>query len=579
MTVAIPIEISLRQRYWLLAILLVSAAVKLIYVFGFTAYPSYLFADSEHYFSRAQAFFNGERPYQRDWEVFPMGYTVLTAAYWRLLALFGLTGYQLESALVLNVINSTATLALTFHLAAMVWRNVALALWITGFCGFFFPLVFLNTFIISEHFAQLFFIASLWALVRAQEAARPLLWMALAGVFWALTCQVRASFGLAAAVATLMLLCAAPQGVGRFRAVAAYVLPATAVFALAGLALWVASDRASYKPTGSNGGFNFFMVQCHYFGARSIYETANWFFYPAIFSKQPELGTYVTKVPFSDQAFYFSAAFTCIWELPDAWQRIVALPPTMLYSRFFPEPGIDQMTGFWTAWYRHINVLLILLAPAGCVALRRQGSGFGAVLLAATGVVLWIAFAEFNADHRHVYSLIQIAAILGIGGAWALVKSTNTQKVRYVLVASVVTALSWGLLRSGGPLNLYDHRPQTVSAKVLTKPIKDGTFWSELGTFRFWAPLTIELGRTEHAAKLHLALDSNDVYRLGFYRKAEKLGEIELGITKLKTYVGMVQREVQLPSALAAKGYDRLRLEAISGDGQASVGNLRFDAK
>ena len=60
----------------LIAILLLSAAIKLAYVLGMTDFRNYVVSDPAHYFTRALALAQGASLGPVDWEVFPRGSSV-----------------------------------------------------------------------------------------------------------------------------------------------------------------------------------------------------------------------------------------------------------------------------------------------------------------------------------------------------------------------------------------------------------------------------------------------------------------------------------------------------------------------
>ena len=561
----------------LVFILLATALAKFLYVFGLTQYENYVYSDSGHYFYRAKAMLDGLVPYHYDWDVFPMGVTVLLAGYWKALSLLGFDGDLLISALSLNILASTVCVALVFHLGWCLTARARLALGIALAYGLFYPLIYLSAFVLSEPAAQLFFLLSLSALIEAPHRKQPALWLALAGFFWAVTCQCRGAFLPTAAPIALALWLYPPAALGRLKSLLSFGAAAALVFFAAGFALWVVSDGASYKPTGNNGGFNFFLQHCHYHGVHTTQNNFTWEFQPAPFAIQPELGTFYTTVPFPDQGYYFREAFRCLAEQPGALPRLVAFAPTLFYNQFFPDLHSAQGYATLMPIVRHLNVLLSLLTPAGYFALRNS-QPMAARLLLWSGLTLWITAALFNADHRHLYGFTFVTLLLGISGAVALLARPWWQTLRYAAVASAVTALAVYLFAGQGPWALYDHKRITIQASLIAKTVPNGTPWYSLDALRFWAPVHIELDGIQHARTLRLSLDNNDVYELTFWNGAESLGRVQLALAnKSDQPLGLIGRKLSLPPKITQRGYDAITVTPVAGDGSYSMAGLQLE--
>ncbi|MES2684898.1 MAG: hypothetical protein V4650_15365 [Pseudomonadota bacterium] len=567
---------STTQRMTLLAILLASAALKLGYVFGLTEYSKYVMSDSAHYYQRALALLQGQLPTHVDWDIYPMGASSLLALYWAALSVLGISSHTLETALLLNVLASTVCVALLWHLGWRLTGRPRLALLIAAAYSVFYPLVYLNAFTLSESPAQLFFMLSVWTFIEAYHRPHAARWLIASGLCWAVAAHCRGSFLPCAAASLLVLLWYPPPSLRRTGASCAFLLPGVAVFLLASAALWWASDGASYKPTGSNGGFNFFMQQCHFFGAKTYEPGWVWQFYPPVFRDQPELGIFETTVPFLNQGFYYREGLNCLQRLPGAWSRVLALGPEMIYGNFYPH--FVTASGFEAGMRisRHISLALILLSPAGWWLLQRRHPAIALLLLAQSACLL-LTFVFFSADHRHLYSLAFVYFLLGISGLAALLARGWPARLRYAALATATLAMAVFLFSGSGWLSLKHHRETSFPRHLIDTPLGDGTPWYALEAMRFWAPVNIELGGMRHHALLDLALDHNDVYTLSFWHGDEKLGAVQLSLARdPPPPQGLVARHVRIPPAIAARGYDRLRLEAISGDGRYSVGDLRL---
>ena len=513
-----------QQRRWLLGILLLTTLVKLAYVFGGTHYARYVISDSAHYLDRARHFLEGGLPTHVDWDIYPLGASVLLAGYWWCLGLIGLTGHGLETALLLNIAASTAMVWIVWRMAWRVTGHDRLALVTAAAYGLFYPLVYLNAFALSEGPAQLLFMAALLLLIEAPTLARHATAALMAsGLLLALAAHCRGNFIVSLPVALTMLLWQPPAGLSRLRAALALLLPALAVFAGAALALDWLSHGLTAKATGNNGGFNFFMQQCHYHGAMSMSADYTWAFYPPVYVDHPELGVFRSAVPFHDQGFYFREGLRCLWRQPDGWMRLVAFGPGMVYGSFFPT--WHDALGFdaGMALSRHALFALLLLMPAG-IAANWARARPETTLLVAQMLVLWLTYVLFSADHRHLYSIAFVCFIFGFSGAAAVCQRTRPERWLWLGETAFATALLYALFSSQGLLGLHQRRTLTVPAATLATPVADGTPWTALEAFRFWAPLDIPLAGVRHNTALSLALDYNDRYELSFWNGDTRLG-------------------------------------------------------
>lgn len=555
----------------LFAILLLSATIKLAYVLGMTDFRNYVVSDPAHYFTRALALAQGASLGPVDWQVFPLGSSVLLALYLRALAVVGLGGDPLVAALVLNVIASTAGVYVLWRIAEQMQLGPRLRLAMVASYALFYPLVYLNAFTLSEGPAQWFFMASLLALLKAEGAARPARRLIASGLLWALAVHCRSSFLLAGPVAVLFIGMTTSGARNRLRCTVQFAGAAAVPFLLVGAVLHASSDGAIRSGTGQNGGMNFFMQQCFVHGARSSSEQGAWVFVPPLTAQHPELGLFETRVPFSQQGYFYRAGWDCLRSDPDSLKRLAAIGPTLLYGNFMPS--WYSAYGFKQALpiSQHMSVFLLLLSPLGISVLMRRRAAATALLL-LNGLALGATFVAFNADHRHLYSLSYLYFLFGFVGAVELLRGGLKAGLRYGAAATVVVLLLTWALRPLGPWNLYAARDLHTGPARLQAHVDPGSAWNCLACLRFRAALSVHWPKPQSGViTLRLLLDHNDDSQLTLLADGRVLLQQDVAASP-----GFGLREVRLGLAdtPAAGGFDQLRIRPIRGDGRYSAASL-----
>lgn len=169
---------------------------------------------------------------------------------------------------------------------------------------------------------------------------------------------------------------------------------------------------------------------------------------------------------------------------------------------------------------------------------------------------------------RSASSAAAIACVLAVVGA-LVVTAAHPRVLLAARLAEVVRA----------------HRPArkiagTLRLSELSSPRVAGTPWDAAGNFRFpctptCAGLEVDLAGTVSSAAIEVSADHNDRYEVAFYRGGTYLGRVAWG---WDTSAGAGLRLVQLPvpERARATGYDRLRIRPLYGDGNYSIGHVRF---
>ena len=114
-----------------------------------------------------------------------------------------------------------------------------------------------------------------------------------------------------------------------------------------------------------------------------------------------------------------------------------------------------------------------------------------------------------------------------------------------------------------------------VPATALSQIKEAGTPWNRTGNVLIPQDpggLTVKFGTLQHASSLEISLDNNDNYRLYFMRGNITVSDAT--ITSNTQNPGLQIYTVSIPQNAAARGFDKVRIVAIQGDGSYSVGHL-----
>jgi len=457
---------ALRARP-LAALLVASAALKLLYVFLLTAYPTYLFSDFGGYWQRAHERMAGDAFGYWQWAFWPPLPHLLLAGYLSAVRVVGLAAYELEAALLLNVAASTACVALVYGVALETLRARAWALAVAALYAFSFPLIYFNAFVMSEHGATLFMLAALWLLLRY----RAHVWILLAaGGLLALATAMRPGMGVFGLPAALYLAFA------HGRPTRAALLRA-AVFSC-GFFLVVAGAVAElHRISGgrvsglsANGALGFYFAQCRtttvyidYGGQRS------WFTSPA-YVHRPENGVVYLELGDYDGRILRELGWRCLREEPDRARVLFDRAADLFFGPLLPDVQAAGV-GPLLPPFRWFLLACVLLLPLGFAV--RRGHGVSVAALRLLGGLLGLALvvlAAFGSEHRYLYPLLPLIYVVDAAVLLAAWREPRRTRAAAAALAAGLAVLGAVLLAAGAP-SLFGPAPIHTEVRERTPGI------------------------------------------------------------------------------------------------------------
>ncbi len=228
-----------RAHAWLVALGLIGGTflVRMVYVFFFTNYDHYLWADMQNYWTRALQRFNGDGDDYFQWSIWPPLYHQMIATAFSTFEALGIGQERwLMAILTLQILAGSLSTYLIYRIARIVlpvtqvtlpfWASVSgwgrkvlpeaskilwdrsgilsretVALAAGVLYGIAFPIVYFNAFVLSENGSIPLLIAATYWLVRKPASERAYLRSgALAGVLLGLAISIRPSYLLFGAV-------------------------------------------------------------------------------------------------------------------------------------------------------------------------------------------------------------------------------------------------------------------------------------------------------------------------------------------------------------------------------------------
>jgi hypothetical protein len=402
-----------KHIFYLLSMLLVSSFfLKIIYVFNFTAYAEYVVTDMAGYWNRALHSLEQGDNLTSQWNVWPPLAHITLAWFFKVLSFLGLFEDKLALAMICNVLMSTLSTLWVYLMALKLYPSKLYALLSSSIYAFFFPLVYLNAFILSEHLSLFILLLSIVLLLYAQNR----IWIYfLSGVLLAFAIGIRPSFGMIGLVFFVFIFFS--EGKFQWYKIKQAIVFTFGYMLVLGMVV-MHNNRISHgelMSLSSNGGMNFYMTACQYHKLLTYDHGVEWYVSPPSTMGKPELGIKYENVPLHHQKFYYKKGYECLEDNPISFikrlKRFENLFTDTMFPSFNSAKYFDELFPFFSkiTWYM---ALLLLLFPL--LIYDKKIKNEVVLLFLGTIFAQLIVLFFFNIEQRYLYGFFFAIELLSL---------------------------------------------------------------------------------------------------------------------------------------------------------------------
>ena len=295
----------------LLFLLVVSSfLIRFIYVFYFTDYKNYLFSDMSGYWSRANQRYDGDIFGMWQWTAWATFFHFYLAFVFKVLSIFKLLNYKLETVLLLDIIYSTLSVLCLYLISGQILKNVYFSFVLTAFYAFCYPIVYFNAFVLSENLAIPCLMLSVYLLFTHDEKKNKLMLLA-SGLFLgaAVACRPAMGLMLISFVSYILIVWKANN-----------LLITKILIFLSGFFLVISLviiennyiSKGELKSLAGNGGVNFFINNCRVAKLKSVYKGLHVHLANGDFVNDPKFKPFDTEHPIHEQNYFYKKGFLCL---------------------------------------------------------------------------------------------------------------------------------------------------------------------------------------------------------------------------------------------------------------------------
>lgn len=425
--------------YYLTIILLGSFITKLIYVFYFSDYKNQLTSDMGYYWEHAIDRYNGLLFAYSQWYFYATFFHFYLTFVFKMLYFFGLLNYKLQIVIFLNILYSTISVVFIYLISTRVLNNSMLALLVSQFYAFCTPIIYFNSFILSENISIPIVIISLYLIITFHNNK---LLIFLTGVFFTIGIVTRPAMGL------LVLLFSVYLAFGNKLTIKSLINSFIFISSFIVIVFLVLVENnyisnGELKNLAGNGGVTFFFEQCKPTEIISYYKGERTRGTP-MFSRYHQLakfGEFKTDYPLHNQQYFYKLGFECIKKNKYIWLENLKLLKGLFFGCLFPNPEtrvsflpfkILMKISDYLMFFMTISLGFII------ILIKNKENEVKNILLLASIPCSAIAMSMFYVIDQRYFIPSYFAIYILFFYVISKIKKYKSQAVRYFIVISII---------------------------------------------------------------------------------------------------------------------------------------------
>ncbi|MFH1056070.1 MAG: glycosyltransferase family 39 protein [Candidatus Altiarchaeota archaeon] len=414
------LEIRLKDWHIILALILLSLAVRVAYIYPFTQPANYVVSDMVFYDGHADDLLNNRKSWAPTF--WPPSYYIFLSWVYYVLKALGLYG---QKYMLLPFVHALMSCLSPFFIYRITEKIASRKAAITAclIYAVFYPLIYLNVFILSENLFLPLLAASLYIIVCKLDAGKKT-WFVISGLTLSLAAVTRPPLIL---FTPLFLAWHYHYNKGGLKGLALFLAAFMAVLSLHSLYSYEVTGGKSLS-ISTNGGPNFVLTWCDLreIGYRTNTEFAH-FISPGNID-YPESRKVITNVQFTNQTYYYLMGLDCIKKNPSRIVSNIKQIFKVFHSYLFPR--FSSVTGYETLFLIFKLFTYGMLIPLSLISfmyVAKENRKHVILLLLLVASLLIVVYVQAVGEERYLIPYEVAFIILGSVGFWGLVNKPPKQ--------------------------------------------------------------------------------------------------------------------------------------------------------
>ncbi|MGD0589785.1 MAG: glycosyltransferase family 39 protein [Bacteroidota bacterium] len=435
-----------KMLFWFFVAILLSTALKYIFVFYHTDYQNYLNSDMGGYWERALERYNGEVRTINQWVIWPPLYHIIMDEVFKVLAFFGLLDYKLEFIIGLNIILSSLSAIYLYFITLRLTKKHTIAFCAAIFYTCSYYSFYFNAFILSENLAVPVLIAAIYYLFLNKN------WTyVISGVLLAIATGVRPGYGLIGLPFALYALLSNSNSFnkdwkhsiffsGLWKATLVTISFFSIIFFIIVENNYISEGRL--KGLASSSGLNYYFSFTKSYEVRCEFDGYVYMIYPPGSVTSPENGKLLTTTPIYEGKYFIDLANHFIKEHPAILIQKLADIKELYFGTLFPSTSSALWFDILINPFRWLFFVLSLIVVFSCFThpFSRVDKNKYLILLSVILCSLIVCYF-FSTEHRYIYAYIFAVYVIAIETIFEVVPNFKKYRKKLIIFISVLLGL------------------------------------------------------------------------------------------------------------------------------------------